>query len=552
MTIGLLLFTLMVTFFSFNPSPHSGGDNAGYLSLAHSIVSGSGYVDMWDPDKPVHTKYPPVYPLVLALAMLMGVKSWLAFKMLSIVFTSVSVILLFDWIRFRHTVGLAACVCSILVFSPAILWSSNWILSDPLFFALMACCFWAFEHWQAEEESQSWLLLGCSSAILALFTRTAGLPIVFAVFTTLVVKRRWKTLIVFSSAVGLTSLAWLSAIQGMNTGQYVSEFFLIDPYRPELGEMGISDFLVRIKENVSRYILLYFPQGMSGWSEGASKYLGVAVILATSVGWIRRIRQNIGVSELFFPAYLLLILSWPAVWSGDRFALPLYPLLLMYAGEGLVGFLATKQRLLRVMTYSSAVLLFLVTSTSTWYESIGNAKICRRAISSTGIFSCYGSGLQEFVSAADWLGKNLPSGSVVFTRKPRIFYVMSGIQSKTYPFTQDPNQLLDQADQIGIDYVVWDRIDRLGEIYVGSAVRANPQRFCSIGFVGSPSEQTSILGIRNDEGLEKNLSELSSVSAVMEPCPSRFLRAEPIQTTISYSPHVPILMGPADRKLRGR
>jgi len=110
MIIGLLSCTFAITFWSFNPSPHTGGDNAGYLSLAHSIVSGSGYLELWDPNTPVHTKYPPVYPLVLALAMLLGVKSWFAFKTLSIVLTSVSVAILFDWIRLRHTVGLAVAV----------------------------------------------------------------------------------------------------------------------------------------------------------------------------------------------------------------------------------------------------------------------------------------------------------------------------------------------------------------------------------------------------------------------------------------------------------
>ena len=543
MIVFLLLGTFTVTFLGFNPSPHTGGDNAGYLSLAHSIVSGSGYTELWDPETPVHTKYPPVYPLVLALAMLLGVKSWLAFKMFSVVFTTASLAMMFDWIRSRHSVGLAFCACSILVFSPAILWSSNWILSDPLFLALTVCCFWAFERWEEQRCSWSWLLLGCSSAILALFTRTAGLPIVLAVSGTLVLRKEWKVLAVFLPAVLLPSLAWLSLTQGIDTGQYVSEFFLIDPYNPALGEINAFEFFARVKENMSKYILLYFPQGLSGWNELASRYLGVLLFLAASVGWLKRVRCSVGVSELFFPVYLLLILSWPAVWSGDRFALPLYPLLLIYSGEALVGVVGTRSRSLKMATYVSVVFAFLMISVSSWYGSTGNARMCRRAISNTGVFSCYGSGLQEFVSVADWLGKNIPEGSVVFTRKPRIFYVLSGVQSRTYPFTQDPNKFLAEAEENGIGYVVWDRIDRLGEAYVGAVVRARPQGFCSIGVVGSSSEYTAILGIRDKKELVRNSSDSVNISEVLEPCPSSFLRGDPTQSTVLQSPDVPILTG---------
>src|SRR5690606_18252215 len=34
---------------AFNPAPHSGGDNAGYVALAHTLVSQHAYVDAYDP-----------------------------------------------------------------------------------------------------------------------------------------------------------------------------------------------------------------------------------------------------------------------------------------------------------------------------------------------------------------------------------------------------------------------------------------------------------------------------------------------------------------------
>ena len=544
MVLAVALVSFIVAFSGFNPSPHTGGDNAGYLSLAYSIVSGSGYVELWDPETPIHTKYPPVYPFVLALAMLLGVKSWVAFKLLSVVFTTISLAIMFDWVRSRHMAGLALCVCSVLIFSPAILWSSNWILSDPLFLTLTLCCFWAFGRWEERGHHWSWLFVGCSSAILALFTRTAGIPIVLGIVGTLALKKQWKILAIFLFAVTLPSLAWLSFTQGAPTGQYVSEFFLVDPYQPELGGINVLDFLTRILTNMSKYIFLYFPQGLSSWSEGGSKFLGPLVFLTASIGWFKRLRYRAGVSEFFFPLYLLLILSWPVVWSGDRFALPLYPLILLYAGDAIAKSFRTKSPWLGIVSCVSLVLLFLVPSVNNWYESTGNARECRRAVSDMGSFSCYNSGFQEFVSAAEWLGDNVPEGSAVFSRKPRIFYTLSGVQSRTYPFSQDYKRFLKEADERGIRYVVLDRLDRLGETYVGSVVRFRPEAFCSIGIVGNPSEYTAILGIRGGNQFLGDHIDLVPASEGLQSCPSGFLRDQPIQSTVSSNLWVPILADP--------
>ena len=54
------LVHLAIALPALNPAPHNGGDNAGYLSLAHSLATGAGYVEAWDPALAPHTKYPPL------------------------------------------------------------------------------------------------------------------------------------------------------------------------------------------------------------------------------------------------------------------------------------------------------------------------------------------------------------------------------------------------------------------------------------------------------------------------------------------------------------
>ncbi|MFW5905123.1 MAG: hypothetical protein ACOCUZ_02790, partial [bacterium] len=60
--------------------PHTGGDNAGYLGLAYSLLERGAYLDLYLPGEPIHTKYPPGFPLLLAGARILGAETWVAFK----------------------------------------------------------------------------------------------------------------------------------------------------------------------------------------------------------------------------------------------------------------------------------------------------------------------------------------------------------------------------------------------------------------------------------------------------------------------------------------
>ena len=93
----LALITAAVLSSVATPAPHTGGDNAGYLSLAQSLVSGEGYTELWDPGLSIHTKYPPVFSLILGLLMIAGASSWMAFKLAMAVLTSLAVLLVFAW-----------------------------------------------------------------------------------------------------------------------------------------------------------------------------------------------------------------------------------------------------------------------------------------------------------------------------------------------------------------------------------------------------------------------------------------------------------------------
>ena len=72
----LLLFAAVLSF-SLQGQIEIINDSGAYLSLAQSLVSGEGYRDIFLDGSPAHTKYPPVFPLLLApLVYLFGLNFW--------------------------------------------------------------------------------------------------------------------------------------------------------------------------------------------------------------------------------------------------------------------------------------------------------------------------------------------------------------------------------------------------------------------------------------------------------------------------------------------
>ena len=542
--VVVALAHLAIALPALSPAPHNGGDNAGYLSLAHSLASGSGYVEAWDPALAPHTKYPPLYPALLAGAMGLGAEAWITFKLLSLLLVTLSVTVCFAWVRDRRGWALATGVALLLAFSPAFIWSTNWILSDPLFLALTLACLWSFHRSEHGAVPSRWILAGCVLAILSTLTRTAGLPLVLAVGATLGLERRWRALAGFAGVFVVPNVLWWLRSRAAGGVQYVSEFWMIDPYQPELGRAGIGDLTARVLENLQGYVLVHIPAGLSPWSGGALTALGLVLMALALAGWVARIRIRWTVVELFTPLYFGLILLWPAVWSGDRFALPLYPLMLSYAGEALVRGARQINPHLSLAAGVTAVAVLLVPSMLGWGQLVSRATTCREVVRVAGPFACYGEGFQQFVSAARWVGENVPDGSAVFSRKPRIFYTLSGVQSRTYPLSADPERFLREAREVGVSYVVLDRVDRLGGAYVGAVVRDRPWAFCGLAGVGEGEIRTQILGIVED-AVDPGGSVDAAATIALAACPQSMVRLEPRPLPAYSTARLPLLALPA-------
>lgn len=521
---GASLVSGVVVATAFHPAPHPGGDNAGYLSLAYGLLSGGAYVDAWDPARLPHVKYPPVFPLVLAALMALGARTWVVFKGVAAVSTVASVALAYLWAerRLGHAAGFA--VALLLALSTAVVYYSHWILSDPLFVALTLGALVALDR--AEPEAPiGWLALGVVAAGLALFTRSAGLPLVVAMLSWLALSRRGRALGVVGVALGVPAALWWWRGRSGGVGAYATELWMVDPYQPALGTIGVLDLIPRALANLQAYVLTHGPGGVVGQDAAALGAFGVALTLAAIAGWVVRFRDGPGPAELFFPLYAGLILVWPEVWAGDRFALPLYPLVFVY---GALALRRLGEHLPRVVVRVGAPALLvalLLPAGARWIDAAREAAVCNRAAREAGPFACWGPRVGAFVTAAEWSGRSLPEGAVVLSRKPRHWFVLSGVPSRTFPFDEDPAAHLALADSLGARYVLLDQWDGLAGRYVGSAVRARPGAFCFVQTFGDPARGAAqLLGIRARAAREGGAPDGATAPRIVA-CPPEYLRA---------------------------
>lgn len=564
--LGVALVALALVAAAFNPAPHTGGDNAGYVTLAYSLLKTHAYTELFDPARLPHIKYPPVFPATLAALMLLGVRGWVGLKGVAAASTVAVALLTHLWARRRMSPLAATGVALAVALSSAVIYYSHWVLSDPLFLALTLLSLWALEHADgdagradtaapghpgehgtgAEGPAPGWLVLGVAAAGLAYFTRSAGIPLLVALLAWLALRRRWRALAASAVALGVPALLWWLRSRSVARAGYGSEFWLVDPYTPELGRVGIGGLLGRMGANLVGYVGTHVPGGIVGTRGAMVPVLGLALFVLAVVGWVRSARRRLGPTELFVPLYTGLILLWPVVWSGDRFALPLFPLLFGYAALALAWLGGRLGRSGGLVAGSVAFLVVALPALKSWSGAVREASACGAMVRAQGPFACYGPRVESFVDAAAWSGANLPPGSAVLTRKPRLFYVESGVPSRTFPFEDDPRALLSLADSLGVRYVLVDQWDGQAGRYVVGAVEKDPGAFCALrGFQGSGGGAPTVLPMLGILPEAERSSAPSTGESRIVRCPASYVRGDGTApySSSSSGDAIPLLRG---------
>jgi len=318
-----------------------GGDNAQYLLLAKALAQGQGYVDLYLPWHPPHTKYPPLFPLLLAPFTWLGAYQLLAVH-LFISFLALAVpFALAGWTRrqgYSETASLGVLLLAATI--PYYYQFLLHILSEVPFMAFSYFTLWGMARTHSRSGARDLLIITLAT-LAALFTRTAGAALVAAVMLELLRRPELRRLRLaripwpafFAAVVVLAWLGWSLRNYGAGGSSpgYVQEFLLKDAYRPEAGYAGFQELAHRFFSRAYDYLPFLAVQVTLGdfhFSIHAPPYYFLPLLFVIMVGIAQRWDSQERTAEWFFIFSIMILSLW---WQNDaRFALPLLPLASLY------------------------------------------------------------------------------------------------------------------------------------------------------------------------------------------------------------------------------
>jgi hypothetical protein len=492
---GLVALHLVALWMTWDPTPFNGGDNAAYVALARSVLEGR-YVELWTPGAPAHTQYPPVFPLILAIAMKLGASVWTGVKLVMAPFSAAGVAATYLWARRTATHGVALGTGLTMAVAPGMLVLVPYVLSDIPFWTFTMVALLVITRLERRataadvrggrasgdaaavtDRERTWAAVGGALTALAYLTRSAGLPLLIAAPLWLAVRRRFGALAAFLATALPGVLAWHVYTASLGKSDYASAFRYVNPYDPAQGTVGLADVAARMAPNLGKYVSVHLPVLLQGRAT-MGLALGLAVVALALVGWGRRMRRP-GVAELWLPMYVGLLVLWPPVWSGERLLLPAFALILLYAGESLRD-LATRVTGNHEYGAVAAAALLGLAVAGVWRDGRAARDCADARRVSKDLYACKPAHWREFFRTAEMARGKLPRGSVVLSRKPQIFYVTSGYPSVLYPLSKSADSLRATARRAGANYVFLDATGDLAPHYLFPALTEMRDDVCVV------------------------------------------------------------------------
>ncbi len=458
-SIYLLLFVviyLVLSVLLFNPRLFTGGDNASYIILAESIVSGKGYRDIHLPDEPQHTKFPFGFPLLLSLPMFLFGSNFIVLKFFILLTGICSIFFLYK--ISEMLLGNRVILHIPLYLSlPLLLAYNSRILSEVPFICFSLGAIYLFM--KARERGALFYYLSFVLATYSFLIRTSGITLVTAMVIFLLIKKEYKHLLVFLFIFSAVAIPWYIRSAGIPQEQsYIEQLIAKDPYQSLLGRAGITDYALRMWRNIVFYLTKVIPKTLLPVlvSEIPLGIVGVVLLIFVSIGFVSRLRE-ISVIELYFTISLCILLLWPDVWSSDRFLLPIVWILSLYV---IMGIYRVAKRIHFTHLPCVFVALVVILNAVVIGISTQSALSIRAEFAKGDKYFGYRPDWQHYFEVIEVIKERIPRDKVIMARKPEFVYVVAGNKSFRYPFTEDRERVKQAIQQS--DYIIIDGFYELG------------------------------------------------------------------------------------------
>ena len=252
-------------------------DSVGYISGARNLVEGNGYSRLTGNGEPRSiTNYPPLYSIILALPIFLGIDSLAAAWWLNLVLFGMNSFLV-GWMVYHYTKSMVFGLSTSILFIVSIPFfkAHTFALSEPVFIFVYLLAIYLFILYLSNNKWLYLVLVGFLSS-LAVLTRYVGISLFITVCVLLIVyKSTWRerisTNLIFLSAGVPLIIAWMIR-NFLVTGNAANRQFIFHPIPKDKLDEGLTQFwgwLLPDRGNLVERFLLYW-----GWI-----FVGALVIL---------------------------------------------------------------------------------------------------------------------------------------------------------------------------------------------------------------------------------------------------------------------------------
>jgi hypothetical protein len=332
-------------------------DDAVYVVTARSLAEGSGYRHLEMPQQPLQTKYPPLFPALLAVVFrLWG--DWPANLPALHAVTAVSgaVFVLLAWRYVARGLGgprtMVAAVAALSAVSPVLICLNRFLMSELPYAAMAVGAMLVLDRRLGPSPpargTWRWVVPAAALIVAAMMTRTLGLSLAPAGVAVLLWRRRWAQA---SALAGLVGAAWLAY------GYWQHQAALANgPLQSAPLFAYDLDYAVWIPRSLPRMARVMWQNAFrllmalgvfhlalpKAWATSALQECSVATFALQGVCWlaaallgvgfVSSMRRGLRTVHLYALTYTALMLAWPC--EPYRFLAPWAPFILYFIFEG--------------------------------------------------------------------------------------------------------------------------------------------------------------------------------------------------------------------------
>lgn len=404
-------------------------DDGLYLVTARALVEGNGYrIDSLPSELP-QTKYPVLYPAILAGLWRLYPEfpaNVVVFKLLSLLCTIGWGIALF---RLFREEGEDCVTCWWILFFTAL---SGYVafLSSSVLPDTMYCLFTALgillaqrvaEGRSAHPQAAIFVAAVCGSC--AMLIRTVGVAFLGAAVLVLLLRRHVRLGVIFAATCSALCLPWIA----WQLRQPLPSD-LIEAYYSRLCYVGgtilsghppseaIQGFLTN-----TAFLLYIFPSMYSLPTDWFTGIVGVLIALLSLAGLIVALRRRTTVIHLWFLFSIGILLCW--LWPPQRYFVPLLPVALWLSVAPLRAMLRATPRWMPAR-HAALVALAVVACVSLFSLTAAARTMAETGLPAIGLM--VPDEWSKTLALIDWVKHKTPIGSVIAANLDPQYYLLAG------------------------------------------------------------------------------------------------------------------------------